>query len=282
MMNNSMPNKDLMKTLPLIKSLSNYLLILVKDLDYFSQKQLGTSGKIELAETSLEEILIFLKQIGKGLIKKNGKDKYVKFRIKKQMNMPDKFITDETKLKQILINLLSNSIKFTNNGQIKVEVFMSESEEKGFKFVIFDTGVGMSDNTKINIFKPYNKGTANHNKTGAGLGLSIVNDLSMGLGGKIEFQSTIGSGSKFWFTIPIKEETKITANSFNLVVPATHQTISSYSEQEQNINLVHFKSNTKFTPKVPVRSKFQSNSEVFYRNQINKLTNSYCIRVYLF
>lgn len=187
-------NTTYSKTLPLIKSLSNYLLILVKDLDCFSQSQMGKALKLEYSDCNLKDILNFCKEVTLGLINKNNKSQ-VKFKIIKKSNVPKRVFTDEIKLKQILINLLSNAVKFTSNGSISLAVEIEGDDL--IKISVIDTGNGISENNKRHMFKAYNKGHLGNNKIGAGLGLSIVADLTAKLGKRVDFTSVQGVGSTF-------------------------------------------------------------------------------------
>jgi CheY-like chemotaxis protein len=120
---------------------------------------------------------------------------------KERINLSDNItvFTDEIKIKQILVNLLSNSIKFTKHGHVLLGI---EYENENIKFSVEDTGLGIPDEIMKNLFSLYVKNSDENNKLGAGLGLNIVADLTNKLGSKINFESKVGEGSKFWFFIP--------------------------------------------------------------------------------
>jgi two-component sensor histidine kinase len=215
------------RNLSLIRALSNYLLILIKDLDYFSESQIHDKITLNLTETNLEEIINFCQEIAKGILKKNKKDKNIKFYIKRDINLPMNIFTDEIKVKQILINLISNSIKFTNSGHITLKVQLNESN---IKFAVIDTGIGIPNSVKDKLFKPFvAKRSGNENKLGTGLGLSIVYDLTTKIGKTIEYSSEQGKGTKFWFYIPLSTRS------------VNNKSISSFSREiEQSSNLNSF------------------------------------------
>lgn len=203
------------KSLPLIKSLSNYLLILVKDLDFFSQSQIGKTVSLEMCEANLTEILDFCKEISKGLLKKNNKEDRIELILRKGSEVPKFIYTDDTKLKQILINLLSNAIKFTNQGYIKVEISKTIEEEKNtLLFEIADTGPGIPKDIQANLFKPFKKGYNKNNKIGAGLGLSIVSDLVNKLKGRINFKSS-NEGTSFYISLPYEKQSSYLSEIIN-------------------------------------------------------------------
>ncbi len=113
-------------------------------------------------------------------------------------------IADRTKLYQILSNLLKNAIKFTAEGSIETGF-----EEKNNEIIVFvrDTGIGMNDQDKEQIFERFRQGenTRSNNYEGAGLGLSISKAFVEMMGGRIWVESELGKGSTFYFTIPKAE-----------------------------------------------------------------------------
>src|SRR5690606_29820822 len=138
-----------------IKSLSNFLLVLVKDLNYFSESNIERGNLIlDLKETNIMDVIRFCKEIAESLLKKSNKIGAIDFSVHLDEEVPRIVITDEWRLKQILINLLSNAIKFTICGEISLIV--TKIEEK-IKFLIKDTGLGMKPETQANLFKPFKK-----------------------------------------------------------------------------------------------------------------------------
>lgn len=204
-------NKTLKDYLKQIKAMSDFLLVLVKDLTYFSNQQISKSltSNVEKKETNLGNLLDFCTEITNSLLLRYNKSKNINFRVEKSPNTPTWICTDEWRLKQILVNLLSNAIKFTLYGEIKIEIGVLEGISactKFVEFVISDTGVGIKSEDKENLFKPFEKGTSNsgvNNELGTGLGLSIVRDLTREIGGEIRYTSGEGM-TKFWFSIPIE------------------------------------------------------------------------------
>jgi signal transduction histidine kinase len=186
---------DLLKQ---IKSLSSYLIILVKDMDFFAQKKNSSKmeNRIEIDKVNLSDILNFCKDVVNALIKKSHKELNVHFELLKDRNLPTHIITDEIKLKQILINLLSNAVKYTITGLIYLKVSVDGNR---LKYQVDDTGKGISDSLKDKLFTPFSNEFNKLNKVSSGLGLSIVKELLEMLGSKIEFTSTLSKGSSFWF-----------------------------------------------------------------------------------
>jgi len=111
---------------------------------------------------------------------------------------------DQTKLKQILINLVSNAFKFTRMGKVEVGCCLENQNE--FKFYVSDTGIGIPKEKHIEIFSRFMQfsNDSTHFYSGTGLGLAIVTGLIELMGGKIWLESEKGVGSTFFFTIPVK------------------------------------------------------------------------------
>lgn len=122
--------------------------------------------------------------------------------------------TDQTRLRQILINLIGNAIKFTDEGDITVQVTTTESiSEKGqILFIVKDSGIGIPEEKMNLLFDRFSQIDADRNRKygGTGLGLAISKRLIEGMGGRIWVQSHEGKGTTFYFTIearPVDEET---------------------------------------------------------------------------
>lgn len=114
------------------------------------------------------------------------------------------FISDEGFLKQILSNLVSNALKFTEHGGIEIE---TKYADKKLVISIKDTGIGMTDEEQLNLFKEFSQANKNISKIfgGTGLGLSITKELVLLLDGKIDVESTYGSGTTFNVYLPVEK-----------------------------------------------------------------------------
>lgn len=214
---NAKNNNNLIANLHQIKSLSNFLQILIKDLNYFSESQYGRTTDYEQKETDLNAIVEFCIKIGQSLLIKCNKNKKIELKVNIDSRLPEKIITDEWRLKQVLVNLISNSVKFTLSGSITLNISLEENEtiskyntNPKIKFLVKDTGVGIKEYKHKNIFKPFQKdSTSNfklYNEFGAGLGLSIANEIATKFGHGIEFKSNQAEGTSFWFYLPLPKE----------------------------------------------------------------------------
>ncbi len=115
---------------------------------------------------------------------------------------------DQNKLVQVFVNLVGNAIKFTNSGGIKVNMLMRTKNK--VECDVIDTGIGIADEDKKRLFKKFyqapNKELTRQEQQGTGLGLAITRSIVEQHGGKIGFESKPGSGSRFWFVLPVKKQ----------------------------------------------------------------------------
>ncbi len=112
---------------------------------------------------------------------------------------------DEQRIAQVFLNLVGNAIKFTDEGEVSIEVAISNSS---FLVSVADTGPGLSEDDQQGIFEEFHQadGSSTREKGGTGLGLSIARRIVEMHGGSIWVESTLGKGSTFWFTLPIRVE----------------------------------------------------------------------------
>ena len=119
-------------------------------------------------------------------------------------SLPEKFVADDLRLKQILSNLVSNAIKFTDSGEVSITVQgIRKAERDQLLFQVSDTGIGISESAGRTLFAPFRQidsGTS-RSYSGTGLGLAISKNLVELMGGRVWFESEPGMGSSFFFTI---------------------------------------------------------------------------------
>lgn len=116
--------------------------------------------------------------------------------------LPVRVLGDEIRIRQILLNLVGNAVKFTQKGSVTVTAGFEAGPDTRLKFLIEDTGIGMSPETVSQLFQPFVQGDSSMTKRfgGTGLGLSICRKLVEAMGGECGVSSEMGKGSKFWFT----------------------------------------------------------------------------------
>ncbi len=126
-------------------------------------------------------------------------------------DVPNHVIGDPTRLRQILVNLIGNAIKFTEKGEISIEVekIEEQTDQVILKFAVKDTGIGIPKDRIDAIFSRFTQadGSTTRKYGGTGLGLTICKQLVELMGGKIGVNSQVGVGSEFWFVIPLKKQT---------------------------------------------------------------------------
>jgi signal transduction histidine kinase/CheY-like chemotaxis protein len=108
---------------------------------------------------------------------------------------------DEGKLRQVLINLVGNALKFTDVGEVALRIF--RVREGAWRFEVLDTGLGIPPEEQRDVFKPFHQGRGARHQGGTGLGLAIAQRQVELLGGQLELKSDRGAGSRFFFTIPL-------------------------------------------------------------------------------
>ncbi|MDN3649664.1 MHYT domain-containing protein [Reinekea marina] len=159
------------------------------------------------------------------------------------LNLPkklkDQFNGAPDRIRQVLTNLIGNSIKFTQQGSISIDV--SQSEKGCTTFSISDTGIGMTSDQLENIFEPFSQADESMNRRfgGTGLGTTISKQLVELMGGKISAKSEAGVGSTFSFTIPLKPAQQVTlqaSSKANTELPEL--SILIVDDIEQNLDLL--------------------------------------------
>lgn len=127
-------------------------------------------------------------------------------------DLPKKLCGDPARLRQVLVNLMGNAIKFTESGEVVTRVTLEGSNERKvtLKFSVYDTGVGMSEAAIKQLFQPFTQadGTLTRRFGGTGLGLSISKRLIELMGGQIGVESNAGQGSTFWVTVPLERRSE--------------------------------------------------------------------------
>jgi signal transduction histidine kinase len=108
-------------------------------------------------------------------------------------------VTDEGKLRQILINLVGNAIKFTNDGEVCVRVDVDAASGRATSIVVSDTGIGIPADRQLKVFDPFEQGDSSTRRQfgGTGLGLSIVKTFAALIGARITVESKVGEGTTF-------------------------------------------------------------------------------------
>lgn len=127
--------------------------------------------------------------------------KRIGFRLAQDAPQPCHVHGDEGKLRQVLINLLGNAVKFTSSGEVALR--LKPDGDVHWRFEVIDTGLGIPEEEQAEIFEPFHQGSTAQHQGGTGLGLAIARRQVELLGGKLELQSVRSVGSQFFFRIPL-------------------------------------------------------------------------------
>jgi signal transduction histidine kinase len=184
-----------------ISTSSNSLLDLINDILDFSKIEAGKLS-VELSDTPLRQLLNSID----SMLGQKAREKGLKLSIMTQDNIPDIFYTDGSRLRQCLINLISNSIKFTHEGQITLHVYIRKrNDQPCLCFDIKDTGIGIPEENLKTIFDPFVQASNSEQDvtSGTGLGLAITSRLVNLLHGSVSVKSQMKQGSQFTIELPI-------------------------------------------------------------------------------
>jgi two-component system sensor histidine kinase/response regulator len=115
---------------------------------------------------------------------------------------------DPSRLRQVLLNLASNAVKFTDTGEVVIRALLDDETEHGpvLRFEVTDTGVGLEEDDRDRLFEPFSQADSSTTRRfgGTGLGLAICRQLITAMGGALGVDSRLGRGSTFWFTLPLQ------------------------------------------------------------------------------
>ncbi len=192
-----------------IKDSSNALLDIINDILDFSKIE---AGMLQIVEKEFSIIALVESCI--DLLAHRAQEKNLSFSYFIDPSIPTALIGDAGRVRQILINLLGNAIKFTEVGTVTLNVINQSNVNDSYNvhFVIEDTGIGFNQNTRANLFKPFSQadGSITRKYGGTGLGLSITKRLLEAMKGNIEVESKLNQGSKFSFSLdfPVGEANK--------------------------------------------------------------------------
>ncbi len=230
-------NEEQLKFANTIYAAGKDLLNLINDILDLSKVE---AGKLELTPQHID-----IRQAAEGLrgiFSPLANEKRLDFRIEVAPEVPPRMLTDGQRLEQILKNLLSNALKFTESGMVTLAI--RPAAEGRISFQVTDTGIGIPAQEQGLIFNAFHQGdgTINRRYGGTGLGLSISRELAHMLGGAIELSSVHGQGSTFTLTLPLElptEQAPHATQALNLHPPSPQSTAPATTDE---------KSKAPFTP----------------------------------
>jgi Amt family ammonium transporter len=192
-----------------------HLVRILSDILDFAKLEAGKL-EVERIETRLAEILRDVEQ----LMAPAAQAKHIGFQMSVEGELPAAIRSDPTRLRQILVNLVGNAIKFTTAGGVRITagvVQRAPGAAPVLELKVSDTGCGMAPSAVERVFEPFSQAdeTMARRFGGTGLGLAISNELARLLGGKLECESIEGQGSTFGFVLPLEEPTICEAADFD-------------------------------------------------------------------
>jgi signal transduction histidine kinase/DNA-binding response OmpR family regulator len=199
----SQPETEQREYLETIKSSADSLLTVVNDILDFS--------KIEAGKMELEAVDFCLRDCLEEALRPlslRADEKGIELLCDIAPDVPEMVQGDSTRLRQVILNLVSNAIKFTSSGEVGVRVEMEDGgyDSGNMHFTVTDTGIGIPPDKHETIFSPFTQAdtSTTRNYGGTGLGLTICSRLVSMMGGKVWFESEVGRGSQFHFVVRLK------------------------------------------------------------------------------
>jgi len=199
-------NKEQQGYIEAIHSSAESLLAIINDILDFSRIE---AEKITLDHRPFS--LPTLLRAVQDLFRPMADNKGISLELNQELSGYDGFIGDANRIRQVLVNLVGNAVKFTHEGRIQVDVKAIETEDGRveLRFEVKDTGIGIPRDQQHEIFQSFTQAEDNYGKAfpGSGLGLTISRSLADLMGGSLNFESSEGQGSTFCFVIPLKATT---------------------------------------------------------------------------
>jgi PAS domain S-box-containing protein len=202
-----------------INQSSHLLLKIVTDILDFSKIE---SGKFELYIEKCN-LIDLIKQVIK-LVKSKSAEKQIDLNFSLDKNVPKYIWADHMRLKQILLNLLTNAIKFTSKGEVKLSISTIDAFENKslLRFSVSDTGIGIKKKSRAKIFRAFVQEDSSTSKKfgGTGLGLTISNQLLGLMNSQLQLKSKFKSGSAFYFEVEFKTSSDVEVENELIFIPS--------------------------------------------------------------
>ena len=204
--------------LEILQTCSAHLLAIIDDILDFSKIE---AGKMDLVPESVDIRLLLEKLV--GVFINNAREKNIDLFYQVAPEIPDVIAVDPTRLRQVLTNLLGNAFKFTDSGEIFVQVSLQhvDIDKLQLLFMVKDSGIGIDDDKKPLLFEPFTQADTSMSRRfgGTGLGLAICARLVSLMGGKIWLGDQQQIGSSFYFTIDVGRDVNQYPSELRVVEP---------------------------------------------------------------
>ena len=220
--------------LNVIEESGTHLLTLINDILDISKIE---AQKLEIMPNSID-LATFLENVV-GIIRGRADEKELAFLFDPSPQLPLNIQADEKRLRQVLLNLLGNAVKFTDEGEIGLTVYPLALPEPGeetavLHFEVSDSGVGIDEGDIVKIFQPFEQvGDKLSRAEGTGLGLSICTQLIQAMGGTLHATSKLGEGSRFWFQLEVPVSYQV-----DPLTSPVYQLVTSYKGERKLVLIV--------------------------------------------
>lgn len=183
-----------------IKGAGEALSLIVDDLLDLTRLEAGHT-RLEPQETNLGRLIDSVVQI----LRIRAWEKRLSMTVEISPDLPDVILGDPGRLRQILINLAGNAVKFTDRGGVTIRARLAPSSKDRLQIEVQDTGIGIPQSALDRLFKPFSQVDQSYTRAynGTGLGLAIVKRLTTLMQGDVGVESEVGQGSRFWIDIPL-------------------------------------------------------------------------------
>ena len=216
-----------------VRNSADALLVIINDILDFSKIE---AGKMEIARVPFDVRAIVEETV--ELLAPKAEERSLELLLDLPPGIPTQVVGDPGRIRQVLTNLVGNAIKFTHQGHVRIAVNSQASNEQvaTLRFSVEDTGIGIPESQQAALFDKFTQADASTTREygGTGLGLAICKQLVQLMDGTIGVESSPGSGSLFWFTLPlplseraISETSKPVVSPPLTITPETSKTVDS-------------------------------------------------------
>jgi len=220
-----------------IQRSGNALLSVINDILDFSKIE---AGKLEVDIHQFEITRLLEDTV--SIMAETAHKKQLELNLHIDSTIPERVFSDSNRLRQVLVNLIGNAIKFTETGEVNVAVTCLSKESQNIEvgFSVIDTGIGISKEAQTRIFDAFSQadGSTSRKYGGTGLGLSITQNLVQLMGGELSLESEIGHGTTFSFTLLMPYDDTHSNTQANGCPALENKTVLIVDDSETNLEIL--------------------------------------------